>query len=79
MFMGEGIRSSRVIGATDERQFLLPIDNETLAVDEEKGIRARPEHIHRALRELAGIEDHAFSKKFPLKVPEGERLHGLFA
>ena len=79
MFMGEGIRGNRVIGATDERQFLLPIDNETLVVDEEKGIRARPEHIHRALRELAGIEDHAFSKKFPLKVPEGERLHGLFA
>lgn len=79
MFMGQGIRGNRVIGATDERQFLLPINNKTLAIDEEKGIRARPEHIHRALRELAGIEDHAFSRKFPLKIPKGERLQGLFA
>ena len=78
MFMGQGIRGNRVIGATDERQFLLPINNKTLAIDEEKGIRTRPEHIHRALRELAGIEDHALSRKFPLKIAEGERLQGLF-
>ena len=79
MFMGEGIRGNRVIGATDERQFLLPINNKTLTIDEEEGIRTRPEHIHRALRELAGIEDHPLSRKFPLKIPEGERLLGLFA
>ena len=79
MFMGKGIRGNRVIGATDERQFLVPIDNKTLSLDEENGIRTRPEHIHRALRELAGIENHAFSKKFPLKIPEEERLQGLFA
>ena len=78
MFMGKGIQGNRVVGATDERQFLIPINNKTLAIDEEKGIRTRPEHIHRALRELAGIENHAFSKKFPLKIPEGERLEGLF-
>ena len=79
MFMGKGIRGNRVIGATDERQFLIPIDNKTLAMDEENGMRTRPEHIHRALRELAEIEDHPFSKKFPLKIPEEERLQGLFA
>ncbi len=79
MFMGNGIRGNRVIGATDEKQFLVPINNKTLAIDEEKGIRTRPEHIHRSLRELAGIEDHPFSKKFPLKIPEEERLQGLFA
>jgi hypothetical protein len=78
MFMGKGIRGNRVVGATDEKQFLVPIDPKSLALDEGKGIRTRPEHIHRALRELAGIEDHAFSKKFPLKIPEGERLQGLF-
>lgn len=78
MFMGQSIRGNRVVGATDERQFLIPIDNKTLAMDEENGMRTRPEHIHRALRELAGIENHAFSKKFPLKIPEGERLQGLF-
>ena len=78
MFMGQSIRGNRVVGATDERQFLIPIDNKTLAIDEENGMRTRPEHIHRALRELTGIENHAFSKKFPLKIPEGERLEGLF-
>ena len=79
MFIGEGIRGNRVIGATDERQFLIPIDNKTLGIDEENGMRTRPEHIHRALRVLAGIEDHSLSRKFPLKIPEGERLRGLFA
>jgi len=78
MFMGKGIQGNRVVGATDERQFLVPIDNKTLAIDEENGIRTRPEHIHLALRELAGIENHAFSKKYPLKIPEGERLETLF-
>ena len=78
MFMGQGIRGHRVVGATDEKQFLVPIDPKSLSLDEEKGIRTRPEHIHRALRELAGIEDHAFSRKFPLKIPEGERLRDLF-
>jgi len=78
MFMGKRIQGNRVVGATDEKQFLVPIDPKSLALDEEKGIRTRPEHIHRALRELAGIEDHAFSKKFPLKIPKGERLQGLF-
>ena len=78
MFMGKGIRGNRVIGATDERQFLIPIDNKTLAMDEENGMRTRPEHIHRSLRELAGIEDHPFSKKFPLKIPKEERLQGFF-
>jgi hypothetical protein len=78
MFMGQGIRGNRVVGATDERQFLVPINNKTLAIDEENGMRTRPEHIHLALRELAGIENHAFSKKYPLKIPEGERLEGLF-
>jgi hypothetical protein len=79
MFMGKGIHGNRVIGATDERQFLVPVDPESLSLDEKNGIRTRPEHIHRALRELACIENHPFSKQFPLKVPDGERLNGLFA
>jgi len=38
----------------------------------------RPEHLHLALRELAGIQDHAFAKQFPLAVPEAERLRSLW-
>ncbi|QDU30185.1 hypothetical protein ETAA8_53040 [Anatilimnocola aggregata] len=78
MFLGRGIKGNRVIGATDEKQFQVPIDPQSLACDTEKGLRVRPEHIHHALREFAGIADHAFSKKFPLGVAEKDRLHGLW-
>jgi len=77
MFMGAGIQGNRVIGATDEKQFLIPVDPKSLSIDKEKGIRVRPEHIHTSLREFAGIGNHAFAKQFPLKVPGEERLHGL--
>jgi hypothetical protein len=74
MFMGQGIKGNRVIGATDEKQFLVPVDPKSLATDKENGIRVRPEHIHATLRNLAGIESHEFSKRFPLKVPIEEQL-----
>ena len=78
MFMGQGIQGNRVIGATDEKQFLSPINAGNLALDKENGIRVRPEHIHQSLRELAGITKHPLSKKFPLKIKPGEVLQGLF-
>jgi hypothetical protein len=78
MFLGKGIKGNRVLGATDERQFHVPLNSETLACDRERGIRVRPEHIHTSLRELAGIADHAFSKRFPLGVADNERLRGLW-
>ena len=77
MFMGQGIQGDRVIGATDDKQFLVPVNPKSLSTDEEDGIRIRPEHIHRSLREFAGIDDHSFSKQFPLAVPENEQLKGL--
>ncbi len=77
MFMGPGIKGNRVIGATDEKQFLIPLNPNSLSTDEENGIRVRPEHIHASLREFAGIDKHAFSKQFPLQVPGEEQLHGL--
>lgn len=78
LFLGRGIKGNRVIGATDEKQLHVPVNPQTLACDKEKGIRVRPEHIHTALREMAGIADHPFSKKFPLGVTENERLRGLW-
>lgn len=78
MFLGRGIKGNRVVGATDERQFLVPVDPQSLACDPERGIRIRPEHIHAALRELAGIADHPFSRKFPLGVADKERLAALW-
>jgi uncharacterized protein (DUF1501 family) len=78
MFLGRGIKGNRVVGASDEKQFAVPIDPQTLATDPAKGIKLRPEHIHLALRKLAGIEEHAFSKQVPLELPEPQRLRGLF-
>jgi hypothetical protein len=78
MFMGQGITGNRVIGATDEQQFSIPILPGTLACDKEAGIRVRPEHLHIALREFAGIADHSMSKQFPLVVPDKERLQGFW-
>lgn len=78
MCLGPGITGNRVIGATDEKQQLIPVDSQSLAIDREKGIRVRPEHIHQALREFADIQDHAFSRQFPLGVSEGEKLQGFW-
>ncbi len=78
MFLGRGIKGNRVLGATDERQFHVPVNAQTLACDRQSGIRVRPEHIHTALRQLAGIADHAFSRRFPLGVADNEQLRGLW-
>jgi uncharacterized protein (DUF1501 family) len=78
MFMGQGIRGNRVIGGTDAGQFAVPIDPGTLATDPAKGIRVRPEHLHVALREFAGIADHRMAKQFPLEAPEKKPVKGLW-
>lgn len=78
MFMGHGIQGNRVVGATDEKQFLVPVDPQSLSVDKDSGIRIRPEHIHTALRQFAGIADHPSSELFPLQVSEEEHLQGLW-
>lgn len=78
MFLGKGITGDRVIGATDEKQQAVPINPQSLAIDKENGIRVRPEHIHLALREFAGIQDHPFSKQFPLEVPAKEKLQSFW-
>lgn len=79
LFLGPKIRGNRVVGATDEKQFTVPVDPKTLKLDKEKGgIRVRPEHVHQALREYAGIADHALAKKFPLGVTEKDALKGFW-
>ena len=77
MFLGPGIGGNRLIGATDEKQQLVPIDPQTLKIDPVGGIRVRPEHIHQSLREFASIENHPLSQRFPLQVPEKEKLSRL--
>jgi hypothetical protein len=79
MFLGPGIAGNRVLGATDAAQQLVPVNPQTLAIDADNGIRIRPEHIHRSLRQFAGIDNHDFCKRFPLEVPEGEMLHNFLS
>lgn len=80
LFFGPGIRGNRIVGATDEKQFPVPLDPQSLSLvtDKSTGIRMRPEHIHQALRQYAGIADHSISKKFPLGVAAKEELKGLW-
>jgi len=79
MFLGPGIRGNRVVGATDAGQMPVTIDAKTLALKPDDGLRVRPEHIHTALREFAGVTDHAFSRQFPFKVKDDEKLNGFWS
>jgi hypothetical protein len=56
----------------------VPFDPQSLKLDKDKGVRVRPEHIHEALREYAGIAEHPASKKFPLSVDGKEKLEGFW-
>ncbi|MFM8272073.1 MAG: DUF1501 domain-containing protein [Gemmata sp.] len=78
MFLGRGIKGNRVAGATDDRQFAVPLDPKTLKPDRDKGVKVRPEHVHEALRELAGVSEHPLSKRFPLGVAQKDRLRGFW-
>ena len=78
MFVGPGIKGDRVLGATDDKQFQVPLNPQTLGCDKDKGIRVRPEHIHESLRQFAGIADHPLSKKFPLGVVDKEKFQGFW-
>jgi hypothetical protein len=77
LFLGRGIKGNRVIGGTDDKQFAVPLEPQALKPSK-AGIRVRPEHVHEALRALAGIADHPLSKKFPLGVADKEKLQGFW-
>lgn len=78
MFLGPKIKGDRLIGATDDGQMGVPLNPQVLKTDKEKGIRIRPEHVHEALRQYAGIDKHPLTKKFPLGVKEPEMLQGIW-
>lgn len=68
VLMGKGIPGNTVIGSTDERHVPIKVDPRTLApAAEGAGVRIEPQHIHRALRRLAGFgPDDETSRLFPL-------------
>jgi hypothetical protein len=74
MVLGAGVRGNRVVGASDARHNALKIDPGTLA-QSDGGITLRPEHIHAALRRLAGIDgDPVVTRQFPLPTDALELL-----
>lgn len=66
--MGPGIAGNRAIGGTTEdAQKPKNIDPNSLAVvDGDAGVRLRPEHIHRALRNVAQVAGTELDKQFQL-------------
>ncbi len=65
MFMGAGITGGRLIGGTDANFKASKFNPATLAEDP-NGIRITPEHIQKALRDLAGVSDSEPARQFPL-------------
>ena len=68
MAMGAGVRGNRVIGATDDHVEALKINPQTLQLDP-TGITLTPEHIHLALRRMAGVSSE-LNSQFAISGPE---------
>jgi uncharacterized protein (DUF1501 family) len=62
--MGPGIEGNRVIGGTTPDQLPLGVDESSLATQDTGGTVITAQHIHHALREMAGIDSAADS--YPL-------------
>ena len=75
MAMGVGIPGNTVIGGSDEGHRPLTVNPSTLALDP-NGVRIRPEHVHAALRKIAGLENDALSSRFPLDIQDPMDLFG---
>ena len=56
----------------------LGINPHTLQLQPTDGTLMRPEHMHHALRQFAGIDQHPLSLKFPLGVAVEQQLQGLW-
>ena len=66
MFMGPGITGGRVIGSTNARHSIEPVNATTLAKDS-AGIHITYGHVNKALRKLAGIESNELlTQYYPL-------------
>ncbi len=62
--------TNRVVGLTDPAHRPLRIDPQSLARDDSNGVVIRPGHVMKALRQLAGIDQHPSLQRFPIELPE---------
>ena len=63
--MGAGIAGGRVRVGTDAN-FKAKKFNPSTLMEDPNGIRINPEHIQKALRDLAGVTDSDPARQFPL-------------
>ncbi len=63
--LGPGIAGNRMIGGTDNDQLARRVDPDSLELSDD-GIKLGPEHVHRALRAIAGMDDAPFMGEYPL-------------
>ena len=63
-----GFQGNRVVGRTTEGHSIIPLDPATLepAANPNQGVRIRPEHVHKNLRDLLGITGSEVDQRFPL-------------
>ncbi len=68
LIMAQGAAwTDRVIGLTDEGHNAISIDPDTFqASNAADAIRILPAHVHQTMRRLAGIENHVYSRRYPL-------------
>jgi uncharacterized protein DUF1501 len=71
MVLGKGVRGDRVIGATDERQLSVGVDPSSLAPTNERNApKITPGVVHRALRQLAGVDQDEKARYYPVSGDE---------
>jgi uncharacterized protein (DUF1501 family) len=59
--------TDRVVGATDEGHNGLNVDPQTFeASNAGDAVRILPAHVHAAMRSLAGVQNHTYSRRYPL-------------
>ena len=79
MFLGRGIKGNRVIGATDEKQFARPArPADAGAATRRRASASGPSTSTRRCASSPASPTTRCSKKFPLGVPEKERLRGFW-
>nr|MCH9686968.1 DUF1501 domain-containing protein [Deltaproteobacteria bacterium] len=66
MFQGAGVPGNTVIGSSTHRHQADSYNLDTLARDD-GGSHIEPGHIHRAIRQLAGIDDSELAAAFPIE------------
>ncbi len=79
MVMGAGVEGNRVLGVTDEGHNPVGLDPDTLqvaAADAEVTTRISPDHVHRNLRRLLGVDGTDADETFYLPVEHDIDLLG---